>query len=422
MILPASVGRFSDHSDVRGHGPRQILTGYTSLPYKQATPYPMATEDFHQTARSWAQIKHTLLAKYLRLFLGKTGKGRVRVFYVDAFAGPGLLDDGTKGSALHGAEVAAMPIHESRRNVLHCINIESDAATYEKLCRATEAQVEAGFVTNIPGEFDQVRDKVLKMVGGAPALFFIDPFGTEGAELSSLRALKSGPVIREALVRYDDTRVKRLASWAANHLGAADPSAKSTAEAFSRRINDLSSNSALREFLDGNPEAREALINGYISEAKRQGIFKFGIAYPIRNPDTGGHRYFLVHFSDFEDGYTWMANFMAAADAQYEQLHSQLDLIDGQVELFSVTDLQTAARQTMVKKIIADLPDICRGRGWTRGSEVQNRHLYAAIVDKFKWRAGRSEWEAALRFLHDEGKVFFPDSKDGAGCKLKAIP
>jgi len=40
----------------------------------------------------------------------------------------------------------------------------------------------------------------------------------------------------------------------------------------------------------------EDLITGYISEVKRRNIFRFGIHYPVRNPVTGGHRYYLAHF------------------------------------------------------------------------------------------------------------------------------
>jgi len=43
-------------------------------------------------------------------------------------------------------------------------------------------------------------------------------------------------------------------------------------------------------------ESLEDLITGYISEVKRRNIFRFGIHYPVRNPVTGGHRYYLAHF------------------------------------------------------------------------------------------------------------------------------
>jgi three-Cys-motif partner protein len=119
----------------------------------------MATEDFHHEAKHWAGIKHVLLAKYLSLFVGKTGKGRSRVYYVDAFAGPGMLDDGSKGSAIYAAEVASSPVQKSRRDVLKCINVEADAETFAKLQASTAQFVKDGHVLNLSGRFEERREE-----------------------------------------------------------------------------------------------------------------------------------------------------------------------------------------------------------------------------------------------------------------------
>jgi hypothetical protein len=50
--------------------------------------------DFHKERRAWFQIKHQIVGTYLSLFLGKLGKLREPVYYVDGFAGQGRLDDG----------------------------------------------------------------------------------------------------------------------------------------------------------------------------------------------------------------------------------------------------------------------------------------------------------------------------------------
>ena len=381
----------------------------------------MATEDFHETAKSWATIKHTLLADYLRLFVGKTGYGRNNVYYVDAFVGPGLLDDGSKGSAIYAAEAASSPIHESRRDVLKCINIEPHPETFARLEAATAKYVASGHVRNLPGRFNDRREEVLEIIGDDPALFFIDPFGTEGAELNSLKQVKRRGAIREALVRYDDTRVKRLLSWAANNADSLDEAARKTSEKFLKRADQLTDESAVCCWLDGEPNAREALINGYIRAAREQGVFKFGIAYPVRNPDTQGHRYFLVHLCDFEDGYTWMANFMAAAEITYEQKRE--DLFNGcQQSFFSVKDFHLAARDTIVKQIIASFPEMCILRGWGKGVVVQNRKVFSALVDTFSWRVSRADYLKALKKLNSDGLLSFESLDDGDVMTFNVVP
>jgi len=381
----------------------------------------VATENFHQEAKSWAEIKHKLLARYLRLFVDKTGLDRDRVYYVDAFAGAGKLDDGTDGSPIYAAKLAAS-LTGKRQGVLKCVNVEADPDTFASLQQSTALFVEGGYVLNLHGRFEQRRDEILDKIGNAPALFFIDPFGTDGVELSALKALKGDGTIREVLVRYDDTRVKRLASWSANHLDSLDAAAKKTAEAFKKRTNDLTTQEAINNWFDGNPNAREDLINGYIGEAKRQRIFNYGIAYPLRNPDTCGHRYFLVHLCNFADGYIWIANFMNAAELDYEEQRSALDLSGGQKELITVRDLSKSARPQMIKRIIAKIPMICELNKWTKGIKVQNRFLYAAMVDEFSWNIGRTEREGALKHLKEAGRISCTGLRDSDLCTFNIHP
>ena len=380
----------------------------------------MATPDFHQEAKSWAGIKHSLLAKYLRLFVDKTGFRRDHVYYVDAFAGAGKLNDGTEGSPIYAAKLAAN-LTGQRQSVLKCINVEADPDTFEALERSTAEFVEGGYVLNLRGRFDQRRDEVLNKIGDAPALFFIDPFGTDGVELSSLKALKGNGTIREVLVRYDDTRVKRLASWSANHLDSLDAAAKKTAEAFKKRTNELTTPEAINTWFDGEPGARQALIDGYIGEAKRQNIFKFGIAYPLRNPDTCGHRYFLVHLCNFPDGYIWIANFMNAAELEYDEQRSALQLLGGQTEFFTVKDLKKSARPQMINKIIAKIPTICESHRLVEGVKVENRYVYAAMVDEFGWSISRTEREGAIKQLKEAGRVSSTGPKDSDLCTFNIV-
>jgi three-Cys-motif partner protein len=380
----------------------------------------LATEDFHQEAKSWAEIKHTLLARYLRLFVDKTGLDRDRVYYVDAFAGAGKLDDGTEGSPIYAAKLAAS-LTGKRQGVLKCINVEAVLDTFEALQQSTAEYVRDGYLINLSGRFDERRGEVLSMIGDAPALFFIDPFGTEGAELSALRELKGSGTIREVLVRYDDTRVKRLARWSANHLDSLDPAARKTAEAFKKRTSELTTQEAINNWFDGNPNAREDLIDGYIGEAKRQGIFSYGIAYPLRNPDTCGHRYFLVHLCNFPDGYIWIANFMNAAELDYEEQRSARDLFGGQKELITVRDLSKSARPQIIKRIVTKMPTICESNKWTKGIRVRNRHVYAAMVDEFGWNIGRNEREGALKQLKEAGNISCTGTKDSDWCTFNTV-
>jgi three-Cys-motif partner protein len=360
----------------------------------------MAT-GFHKERRAWFQIKHQIVGTYLSLFLGKLGKFGDRVYYVDGFAGQGRLDDGTEGSALIAAKLAAEPVQKSRQGILHCINVEADPPTFENLKKATAPY--AHCVTNLYGTFQDQLPEILKLIGNNTAFFFIDPFGTQGAEISTLKELGVRSRKTEALVRYDDTRVKRLIMWSANNLQNLEEKHRKVALGLADRVKQLTDEEAAEKVkLEGSDsELRDRLIEGYEAEVKRKTKFTFGLNYPIRNPATGGHRYYLVHFCKFADGYTHMANFMAKAERTYQKL------LSGETDFFSQAPKQQTflqiddhlakeAESKNVYEIERAIPRIVSRKGWEDAS-VQLRDVLAEIVNNFKWTATRVEWIKALR-------------------------
>lgn len=185
---------------------------------------------FHDASKPWAKIKHGLLSGYLSLFLGKLGSTSQKVFFVDGFAGSGRLGDGSEGSPLHAARLATKPRTVAGRGRLHCINVES--TVFAELEAALAPFASSELISNLRGDFEGHLDGILARASGFPALFFIDPFGTEGAESATIKRIAARTGKTEVLIRYDDTRVKRLAMWAHSNRGSLDPAQRKTAEAF----------------------------------------------------------------------------------------------------------------------------------------------------------------------------------------------
>jgi three-Cys-motif partner protein len=378
----------------------------------------MAT-GFHKERRAWFQIKHQIVGTYLSLFLGKLGKFGDRVYYVDGFAGQGRLDDGTEGSALIAAKLAAEPVQKSRQGLLHCINVEAEAETFENLKKSTAPY--AHCVTNLHGTFQEKLQEILKLIGTNTAFFFIDPFGTQGAEISTLKELGNRVGKTEALVRYDDTRVKRLIMWSANNLENLEEKHRKVALALSARVKELTDEEAAEKvqeeaLLGSDSELRDRLIEGYETEVKRKTKFTFGLNYPIRNPATGGHRYYLVHFCKFVDGYTHMANFMARAERTYQKLLSaQKDFFGGgqKQQTFLQIDehLAKQAETKNVSDIETTVPTIILRRRWMN-KKVQIRDVLGEIVSDFKWRTTRVEWIKALRQCETNGWLKMTGTED----------
>ena len=356
--------------------------------------------DFHKAPKAWTQVKHSILGNYLSLFLGKLGASGKPVYYVDGFAGPGQHEDGSKGSPLIAAELAVSPRQPSRQGILQCINVEEVQETFENLQKATAEYVKIKRVQNFHGSFQEKLPEILKAIGDNTAFFFIDPFGTEGVEVDTLKTIASRRGKTEILVRYDDTRVKRLLSWAINNQDSFETGHQKTALAFKKRVDQLTDEKAADEL--GLPES-EVLISGYVKKVKAVAHLRFSLNYPIRNPTTRGHRYFLVHFCNFPDGYIHMANFMAKVDRSVDGVGDSELFERPQMEFMAVNDhIANQKRDTMVKAIYDRIGSLWLERGWNR---VQNRDLFAGIVDEFQWKVLRSEYIEALRKLKSEGVI-----------------
>lgn len=374
-------------------------------------------DEFHKGRTDWARIKHHILGNYIRLYVGKVGLYNPVIYYVDGFAGQGVYGDNQVGSAFIGADTAVNPIQKSRAGMLRCINVEEDADTFAELEANLAKHKASGLVENYHGTFQQHLPAILQKIGTHPAFFFIDPFGSKGAEIETLKTIRTNRDRSEILVRYDDTRVKRLISWAAKNLDSYNEGHRKSAENFAKRVSQLTDELAVEVFQANDAEAREWLIEGYMNKARDEAGYRYALHYPIRNPKTGGHKYFLVHFCNHADGYHSMANFMAKAERAYEKtMREAVDMFaasDQEVMPGIIEGADQAIEENRVAELVSALPKILQ-KLRPRGGDFENRDLYSAIVDQFRWRLTRKEWIKAIRKAHDNGLVEFVKSDDGS--------
>lgn len=379
---------------------------------------PTTAEKFSADRMAWSEIKHKILSDYLSLFLGKLGQQQ-RLYYVDGFAGAGRYKDGSMGSPLYAAEIARKPRQKSRAGVLKCINVEKNPRLFANLTQETAEYVTQGHVTNLQGRFAQHLDTILYTLGDWPAIFFIDPFGTENAELSSLARIASRPGKTEALVRYDDSRVKRVYAWAQRYREDPNNKPRKTAEKLMDRAQQLTDDSGLRSMAAQDAEWRDKAVQGYCAEAKEAGLFRYALAYPVRNPTTRKHKYYLVHFCNHPDGYHYMANFMARVERSRARL-SQGETLDlfktasTRQEIMPILDdVDSQVEQQKASQVADVVRALAQSQKWS-GVSVENRTIYAGIVDQLQWTATRKEWIKGLRILAEQGAAQFKAADDGA--------
>jgi three-Cys-motif partner protein len=169
-------------------------------------------DDPHEASR----LKIEAYGKYLKPFAYKLLSWNRRLYVVDGFAGAGRYKPKDDGVAVLGSPMVAArmsrEINLSKgRTAIRLINVEKDAGNYTELTRNL-----AGFgdlCHNFLGEFAQKLDAVLLEIGEYPALFFLDSFGMQAADVRVIDyILERRPgCVTEFLIHFSDKALTRVA-------------------------------------------------------------------------------------------------------------------------------------------------------------------------------------------------------------------
>jgi three-Cys-motif partner protein len=171
------------------------------------------TQDFFNSKKAAAVLKHEILNGYVPPFAGKTGSVSPgnRVVIMDGFAGAGRYGDGSAGSPAIFIEAAqATP---SRK--LECYFIEKDRGNYAALREMLEAEGDAITWEAWHGTAGTHIGDVLTRADGLPMFMFLDPYGigpdfTQVVEIFRRRPSGVGRPATELLFRVDAGALRRI--------------------------------------------------------------------------------------------------------------------------------------------------------------------------------------------------------------------
>lgn len=173
---------------------------------------------FFEEQSETSRRKIEVYGKYLKPLSYKILSKYKRLWIVDAYAGAGAYDADADGNRAAGSPLVAAKFAR-QHNVnsakagkeIRLINIESHG---ERFARLEETLM--GFrpdVTNLPGRFQDHLDDVLETIGSDPVLFFIDPFGMEGADIRIIERIleRRNRTVTELLINFSDRGFLRMA-------------------------------------------------------------------------------------------------------------------------------------------------------------------------------------------------------------------
>lgn len=171
------------------------------------------TQEFFDSKKAAAVLKHEILKGYIPPFVGKTGSRSPgnRVVIMDGFAGAGRYTDGGAGSPAIFVEAA----EKTPSRNLECYFVEKDPGNYASLRKMLEDEGGGIKWEAWNGTAGEHMDEVLSRATGLPLFMFIDPYGI-GPDFAQVqdtfkrRPGGRGTPATEMLYRVDASVLRRI--------------------------------------------------------------------------------------------------------------------------------------------------------------------------------------------------------------------
>jgi three-Cys-motif partner protein len=347
-----------------------------------------------------SRLKIEALRKYLQPLAYKVLHHYPRLWIVDGFAGAGRYGP-EAGDAPGSPVVAARFARECNiANARHgkemaLVNVEADAVTFQRLRFNL-----AGYgpvAQNLRGRFQDRLDDVLAIIGREPALFFIDAFGMEGADIRLveriLDARGGSTSLTELLIHFSDRTLLRVGGYLKpGHRGVvAERAGRSKLAAMDAQLGTTWWRGAFANpALADGPARCDAVAELYMQQLRKRGV-RYVHGLSMRDAYDANPRYRLIFTTRSAHGSYLMSDIAASHEA---------DLFNARYEGTFELDWQRQRR--------ADRRDVLREEihtwGLKRGRATPEEVVLALAPEHFgQWRT--SDYSRCLRELVTLGGI-----------------
>jgi three-Cys-motif partner protein len=267
-------------------------------------------------------VKHLVYRHYLECWMPKILQRFPQATIVDAFAGPGVYEDGLDGSPILAAKTFLSHTAHARFGELTLVCLEKEPARVQSLHErfaALGATPKLTVKVLDPGEFIDQQASLSKVAHGddpgRPVLWLLDPFNIRNLPFDKVRACLSGPR-DEAFITFFAEEMHRFC----------------TREGFNKALDahfGSASWISARRFT-GEAARKEALVSAYEQSLAAEQLLTGHFSVRVRNATA---RYYLVFATHSEYGLKcwnpvkWKLDSYAGHGASAASL-MQLDLFD----------------------------------------------------------------------------------------------
>jgi len=261
--------------------------------------------EFFKGKRPWSKIKDQIISEYLIPYFTKVSKLNKKIVIVDAFAGPGMFEDDTKGSPLIICETAEKIVPHN----YFAIFVNQDKGCYEKLNRNIKKFVDKNSAKSLYGKTTDLLSVLRNIIGDLTLLLYLDPFGLKGCEFKLLEPYlgRDKRFSTEIIINMSMPTLHRYATWNAIKSGKITNQIKS----LNQQLSNILGGEDWKRIMWTEIPAKEKesqIVELYVKRLKK--YLPFAGYCPVREKISTRTKYYIIFCSRHPDALRLMNDIM----------------------------------------------------------------------------------------------------------------
>jgi len=375
--------------------------------------------EFFKGKRPWSRIKDKVIGDYLVPYLNKVSKLRHQIVIVDAFAGQGVFEEGSKGSPLIICETAEKQVP----NQYLTIFVNRDKASHQKLETALKEYIDRKKALPILGSAQDLLKELSQIIGNATVLIYLDPFGLKGCEFDLLEPYlgRDRRFSTEVIINISMPTLHRLSTFKAVREGKITNINKK----LNQKLSEILGGDYWQEIMwsDLPPaEKEQQVVERYV------GLLKEYLPYagfcPVREKQGKRVKYYIIFCSRHEDALLLMNDIMCRA--YFKTMHEieyKGTLFEGRLdwkEMQQRGDIKEEIRYRIKRK-----PGIIRKDLWLEIIKENfmkwvSSEFREAVDEMVKGNGNKIRFISTTSRLNDNSKLYLVENP--APMSLSVVP
>ena len=264
--------------------------------------------EFFSGKRPWSKIKDQVIEDYLIPYLNKVSKLKKKIIIVDAFAGPGIFEDGTKGSPLIICETADKIVTDN----YIAIFVNSDKSCYEKLNNNISEYINKNSAISTYGQVKDLLPYLEKIIEDSTLLIYLDPFGLKGCDFLLLEPYlgRDKRFSTEIIINLSMPTLHRYATWKAVRSGKVTNQTRK----LNQKLSKILGGDEWKEIMWSDIPAKEKekkVVELYVNRLKN--YLPYAGYCPVREKIGTRTKYYIIFCSRHPDVLVLMNDIMHKA-------------------------------------------------------------------------------------------------------------